>query len=68
VLGGPGDDRVHLWHTATGTPLGALVLAPARGGNLDFLRDNRTLVIALRHEPIRFWSIPNAAVPGHVHQ
>jgi WD40 repeat protein len=63
VLGGPGDDSVHLWHTATGTPQGTLVIAPAQGGNLDFLRDNRTLVIALRNEPIRFWSIPDPAVP-----
>jgi hypothetical protein len=35
----------------------------AQGGNLDFLRDNRTLVISLRNQPIRFWSIPDAAAP-----
>ena len=62
VLGGPGDESVHLWHTATGKPLGTLVNTPAQGGNLDFLRDNRTLVIALRKQAIRFWSIPDAAV------
>jgi WD40 repeat protein len=64
VLGGPGDGRVHLWHTATGRPQGTLVIAPARGGNIDFLRDNRTLVIALRNGPIRFWSIPDATLPA----
>jgi WD40 repeat protein len=63
VLGGPGDGSVHLWHTATGTPQGTLVIAPAQAGSLDFLRDNRTLVIALRNGPIRFWSIPGATVP-----
>jgi WD40 repeat protein len=63
VLGGPGDDSVHLWHTATGTPQGTLVNAPAQAGNLDFLRDNRTLVISLRNQSIRFWSIPDSSVP-----
>jgi len=53
-------DKVRLWHAARGTTQATLDITPAQGGNLDFLRDNRTLVVALRNQPIRFWTIPDA--------
>jgi WD40 repeat protein len=58
TLGGKGDEGVRLWETATGKPLSIFITTPAQVANLDILRDGRTIVVALRNEPIRLCGIP----------
>jgi WD40 repeat protein len=70
TFGGLDDGTVRLWDTDTGKPLGMLVNAPSETADLSFNRDGRTLAMALRHSPVRFWDTRGVeqaarAVPPH---
>ena len=57
TFGGPGDQSVMVWETATGRPLGTIVNAPAETGNLSFHRGGKSLVMTLRHQAVRVWNL-----------
>ncbi len=64
TFGGPGDETVRLWETSTGKQLASVVLTPAQIGNVDFLPDGKTVVIAVRNQPLQLWDVSGIQAPA----
>jgi WD40 repeat protein len=64
TFGGSGDEVVRLWETRTGKQLASLVLTPAQIGNVEFLPNGKTVVIAVHNQPLQLWDVSGIQAPA----